>query len=108
MWNLKTKALVYRYTGWYFADEEENDYLQSDEFWKKMRKALKNKKNDMGPQSLQGLFIGMWQCEHGFHRPATFLKYKNPRWFFGFIAWWIDLYTVIKWDIQSCLRKKSK
>jgi len=106
MWNLKTKALVYKYTGWYFADKEENEYIQSDECWEKLFKIVKNKQNELDPQSAQGLLIGLWQSEHGFHRPASFLKYKRPRAFWRVVAWWVDLYTVIKWDIQSCLRKK--
>ena len=107
MWNLKTKGLVYKYTGWYFAAAEENEFLQSDEFWKKLKKHIKSPKGGLTAQDYQGLLIGLWQCEHGFHRPASFLKYNDPRFFWGFIAWWFDLYTVIKWDIQACLRKKS-
>lgn len=107
MLSLKSKALVYKYTGVFLAHKEENEYLQSKEFWKSLIKLMNGKDKDFAnPRNAQGLLIGLWQAKHGFARPASFLKYRNPRAFWKVVCWFVDLYTVIKWDIQSCLRKK--
>lgn len=108
MSSLKLKALIYKYTGWFFAYKEQSEFLESAKFWKQMRKALKNKKNDMGPQALQGLFIGMWQVEHGFYRPASFLRFKRPRVFWRIVSWWVILCIVIRWDIENLIKKLDK
>lgn len=65
---LKLKAKIYQWTGIYLAHLEENEYLQSKEFWKSFIKIIKNKKNDMSPSLVQGLLIGLWQSKHGFYR----------------------------------------
>lgn len=67
---LQIKAKIYYYTGIYLAHEEENDYLQSKEFWASMAKLLKGKDSDFqNPRNAQGLLIGLWQAKHGFARP---------------------------------------
>lgn len=103
---LKLKAIIYKYTGWYLADKEENEYLQSKECWKSILKFAKGKDKDFAnPRNAQSLLIGMWQAKHGFSRPATFLKYRKPRALWAVIGWFADLYKVIQWDIHTCLRK---
>lgn len=105
---LKLKSLLYRYTGVFLAYKEENEYVDSKEYWKQFMKIAKNPENDMSLRDIHGLMIGMWHCDHGFTRPATFLRYRRPRSFFRFICWFVDLYTIIKWDLESLYRKIFK
>lgn len=67
---LKLKAKIYYYTGIYLAHKEENEYLQSKEFWKGMAKLMSGKDEDFqNPRNAQGLLIGLWQAKHGLCRP---------------------------------------
>lgn len=76
---LKIKAFIYQKTGIYLAHKEELEYITSKEFWKGFTKILKNsKKNDLSPQNMQGILIGLWQCKHGFYRSRSF-KYKESK-----------------------------
>ena len=102
---LKFKSLIYKYTGLYLAETEENIYIQSDEFWKEWSKIIKNRKNDMSPRNVQGLLIGMWQAHHGFVRSYSRLSWKRPRFFWSFVGWFDILFKTIKWDLQSLVRK---
>ena len=68
---LKLKALIYRVTGIYLAHKEELEYITSEDACQRMELDLFNKDNDMLLYNLQGLYIGLWQAEHGFCR-----KYK--------------------------------
>lgn len=101
---LKIKAKIYKYTGLFLAHKEQLEFVTSKEFWKALLKGLKHKNNDMGLISMQGLLIGMWQHRNGFHRPSNLLRFKRPKWFFRTVAWFHDLYTVIKWDIQDLFK----
>lgn len=103
---IKLKALIYRYTGVYLAHKEENEYLTSKEYWKSLIKLLKSKDKDLRkPMNAQDLLIGIWQSDHGFHRPMSFISFKEPQWLFRPIAWFVDFYTVLKWDIMSFFRR---
>lgn len=73
---LKIKAFIYRYTGIYLAYKEELQYITSKEAWAEYKRMSKRKKLDLKERNLQGLLIGLWQAEHGFSRPASFLEYK--------------------------------
>ena len=78
---LKIKAFLYQKTGLYLAHKEELEYVTSKDFWKKFMKMLLHKDNDMRPRDIQGLLIGMWQCEHGFYRRikrSWFTKGSKP------------------------------
>lgn len=66
---LKLKAFIYQRTGLYLANKEELDYIISKEFWKAFTRIITKKKNDMRPEDVQGLLIGMWQVKHGLYRP---------------------------------------
>jgi hypothetical protein len=103
---LKLKSLFYKYTGIFLAHKEENEYIDSPEYWKQFAKYLNNSKlEDMSPRNVHGLMVGIWQCEHGFARPVSFLRYKNPKFLFKTLGWFVDLYTVVKWDIQLVYRR---
>ena len=109
---LKLKSKIYKYTGIYLADREENDYLKSDEFWKRFIKIIKSKNNDIGPRNVQGILIGMWQAHNGFARPYSFLRLRRPALLWRPIGWFCVLYKTIRWDLSSLRRslckKKSK
>lgn len=64
---LKIKAWIYRNTGIYLAHREENEYVESKQFWKVFRKLMKNNE-DLGPEAAYGILVGAWQSEHGFYR----------------------------------------
>lgn len=67
---LQLKAKIYYHTGIYLAHKEENDYLQSKEFWKSFAKLLNGKDEDFqNPRNAQGLLIGLWQAKNGLCRP---------------------------------------
>jgi len=80
---LKLKSFIYRQTGIYLAHREELAYINSEEFWKSFAKIIS--KEGMRPRDVQGLLIGLWQVDHGFHRPynrkneAKKLKKRNLR-----------------------------
>jgi hypothetical protein len=102
---LKLKSLIYKYTGVFLAHKEENEFLDSEEYWKAFLRMATHKENDMSPRNIHGLQIGMWQAARGFARPASFIKYKRPGFIFKPIGWFADLYTVIKWDLIYVYRR---
>ena len=106
--SLRLKSFIYKYTGLYLATQEELEYLTSKKFWDDFFRHYNHPDNDMRPEDIQGLLIGAWQCDRDYHfaRPMSFLRYNNPRWFWKLIAWFVDLYTVIKWDLKT-LRGKD-
>lgn len=107
---LKLKRLFYRYTGVYFGHKEENKYIDSKEYWDQFIKIAKNPKNDMSLRDIHGLMVGMWQTNNGFTRPSKWMRHwrKRPRFFFKFIFWFVDLYLVVKWDLEELYRKLRK
>ena len=91
---LKIKALIYYYTGIYLAHKEENEYLQSKEFWKSFAKLMNGKDKDFrNPQNAQGLLIGLWQAKHGLCRPWNI---------------WTSWQRRIKWRFKAWLMKRKK
>lgn len=91
---LKFKALVYWYTGIYLARKEENEYLQSKEFWKSLAKLLNGKDKDFqNPRNAQGLLLGLWQAKHGFARPRSL---------------WESYFRRMQWRIKACLMKQNQ
>jgi hypothetical protein len=105
---LKLKARIFWYFGIFLADREENDYLQSKEFWESFFKIYSDPDNDMDVQDIQGLLLGLWEANYGFARPMSVLRCKHPRVIFSVIAWFVDFFTVIKCDIRDFTRKISE
>ena len=66
---LKLKSLIYRQTGIYLAHREELEYITSKECWQQFAKMYRNGDGSLLPRGIQGLLIGLWQVDHGFHRP---------------------------------------
>ena len=90
---LKLKAKIYWYTGIYLAHKEENEYLQSKEFWKGMAKLMNGKDSDFqNPRNAQGLLIGLWQAKHGLCRPWSL---------------WDSYVRRAKWRVKAWLTKKK-
>jgi hypothetical protein len=69
---LKLKSLIYRAGGPYLADKEELEYITSEAACNRIEEALADPVNDMSLHDLQGLIIGLWQCEHKFYRRMKF------------------------------------
>lgn len=91
---LKIKAKIYYYTGIYLAHKEENDYLQSKEFWKGMAKLMSgNDKDFQNPRNAQGLLIGLWQAKHGLCRPWSL---------------WDSYLRRMKWRVKAWMIKHRK
>jgi hypothetical protein len=106
---LKIKAIIYRYTGIYLAETEENVYIQSKEFWKEWSERMAHPENDMRPRDIQGLMIGMWQARYGFVRHMSrlyFRSYKYRR-FWNFLAWFEVFFTSLKWDLKRLFRRNK-
>lgn len=97
---LKLKSLFYRYTGVYLADKEEAEYIRSGEAQQYIHTLASHPENELTIEEATDLTIGMWQADEGFHRPMSFLRYKNPRFIFRILGWFEELYKTIKWDLQ--------
>jgi hypothetical protein len=105
---LKIKAIIYKYTGIFLAHKEENEFMQSKEFWKNFNKIINHAENDMSATEVQGLLIGSWQFQHGFYRPLLSLRYKKPAIVFIPLAAIATLFKVIKWDLQKLIPSKKE
>jgi len=96
---LKIKAFIYRYTGIFLAQKEQDAHIQNQEVMTQIIKWTKNPKMEMNLKDATGLAIGLWQTKHGFYRPISFLRYNKPAWFWKPIAWIIVLYKTLKFDL---------
>ncbi len=102
---MKLKAIIYRYTGVFLANQEQLEYLESEEFWAQFVKLCKSKTRGSF-RDTQGLLIGLWQADRGFARPYSwFNRFRKPRWFWSAINWIATLGIVVKWDVQWVWRK---
>jgi hypothetical protein len=104
---LKIKSIIYKYTGIYLAETEENIYLQSEEFWEEFNQNKKHYRKSLGSRNLQGLMIGMWQSHHGFVRPFSFLMCRKPKFFWTFVAWFDTLFKTLRWDFERLFRRRK-
>ena len=106
---LRVKAIIYRYTGIYLAETEENVYIQSKEFWKEWSRQFSHPENDMHPRNIQGLMIGMWQANHGFTRPMSRLSFRSYKYrkLWNFLAWFEMFFTTLKWDIENLFKRNK-
>lgn len=102
---LKTKAAIYRYTGLYLAEHERNEYINSPECKQYVTRMLSHPENDLTLDNANGLATGLWECDNGFARPICFLRYNRPAIVFKPIGWVMELYTVLRWDIQDWYNK---
>ncbi len=93
---LTTKAKIYRYTGWYLAEKEELEYINSQEAINYINKLASEPDNDLTIDEATGLVIGLWQSEYGFCRPMNFIRYQRPGFIFRPIAWVQDFITAVR------------
>lgn len=97
---LKLKGKIYQYFGINLACKEENDYLTSDEFWKefnriqKKQNKLKNNRDKLSNQTIQGILLGRWESEHGFYTFFVWGRFKRIRNFFKTLSF--DLKRLLK------------
>lgn len=69
---LKIKALIYDWTGIYLAHREENDYCDSEAYWKQYNETMSAYSDDpISPRALHGLLVGSWQAKHRFVRKSN-------------------------------------
>lgn len=73
---LKLKSLIYRFTGLYLAQAEENEYMASVEAYKKVR-GLNKKDVGLPLNSARKLVIGLWQADNRFVREYQKNAYIN-------------------------------
>lgn len=106
------KAALYRYTGWYTAQKEEDQFMQSLGAQRDVERIF-TKALDWGIESREeavGIVIGSWQAEHGFCRPAVFVLNMgiglNP--VLKTVHWSLVLYTALKWDLARAWWKLSR
>jgi hypothetical protein len=109
---LKLKSHIYRYTGIYLAHKEENEYLQSKDFWNEFHKMKNHPKNDMDDENIQGLLVGLWQCgkNHNFTRPMVMwhwsFRFKYPL-LYPVAKFFADIHAglkALKCDIESLFK----
>jgi len=67
---LSIKAFIYRKTGIYLAHREELEYTESEDFWKTVKRTMRNNKS-LGFRTVYSLGVGVWQAKHGFTRSFT-------------------------------------
>lgn len=105
----RLKVKIYHYTGIYLFHREELEYLTSKKFWKDFPKQLKHMK-DMSPRDVQGLMIGLWQCELNLARPLVHWSYKVHGTPLYPIAKFLEnihcALRQLKWDILKAFRVK--
>lgn len=69
---LKIKSFIYNLTGIYLAHREENDYCDSEAYWKQYNETVAVYSDDpLSPRALHGLLVGHWQAKHGFCLRST-------------------------------------
>lgn len=74
---LKIKAFIYRLTGIYLAQKEEDAYLRSTEALEVLERYKKAPELcDMELETHKSLLIGLWQAEHGFYLPFNYKRFK--------------------------------
>ena len=98
------KAHAYRYLGVYLATTEENDYIQSKEFWSDFLNHINHPENDMEPIDIQGLLIGLWQAERGYCRIATRYFLKSPRLIFCLLDLVACFWATLVSDLRQLFR----
>jgi hypothetical protein len=85
---LTTKAKIYQWTGIFLARAEERAYLDLPSTHAKILEWAADPTMDMDYKDAYGLAKGGWQCDHGFHRPLSLLRFNSPYWFWrpvGFV-----------------------
>jgi len=96
------KSKVYRYTGVYLADKEEQEFMQTLGAQRDVERIF-TKALEWGIESrdeAEGIVIGSWQCEHGFTRPVVTafnfgVDCSRPE---KVLHWFMVLYSAVSWD----------
>lgn len=101
MLSLKIKSRIYRYTGLFLADKEQEAYLASDLCQKSIKQLCSYPENGLNESDAREIVIGMWQANVGFYRPMSMLRFKTPLWFFRPLAYVIESFKAIKYDIYG-------
>lgn len=97
---LKYKALFYRYTGIYLAEKEENAYMRSKAGLRDINqwaRALENQEN------ARSIALGTWQCDNGFTRPISRLRYVDNNKIINFFAEVHESLLAMKYDLRKLL-----
>ncbi len=97
--NLKTKGLIYRLSGVYLAKKEESEYIASKKAQDYIAYISGIPENELTVEDATGLVIGLWQAEGKFHRPMSFIRFYRPSLFFRPLAWLIDCYRAIIYEL---------
>lgn len=102
---LKLKSTLHRYTGIYLAHSELDEYLARPEVQQRIQTMQLFGDEPIDPELNKIILRKLWEADHGFTRPLSFLYFKRPRKFWAVIAWFVDFGTVLKWDLQRLIRK---
>lgn len=98
----KIKILLYRYTGVYCLYKEENEYIDSPEYWFKFSNFKESE--DMSNRNIHGLIIGIWQSHLGVTRPCL-IQYLGSNGFMRFLGYFHTNLTAIWWDITDYVKR---
>ena len=88
---LRTKAKIYQWTGIFLARAEERAHLELPSTHAQILAWANDPEMDMDYKDAAGLARGSWQCDHGFHRPLSLLRFKDPSWFWRPVGWLQEL-----------------
>lgn len=103
--NLRTKALIYKYTHIYLATAEEKQHLAREMTLARAKRMAAEHGETI--DTALAVECGMWQAQHGFVRPLSLLRFGRPYWLFDTLAWFHELYLVLKYDLKT-LKKRVK
>lgn len=72
---ISMKARVYRYTGIYLAEKDEERYVKSQQYWNDYKNIKITYKRMYTPNEYKELLLNAWNFDNGFIRPLT--KYEK-------------------------------
>lgn len=96
---LKVKSHIYRYTGIFLAQKEQDAYLATQE---------------ITTENGRSLLTGMWQAKNGFARPMVtwhwMVRFSHPRIYpvAKFLASIHAGLRCLRWDLSDVFRKMKK
>jgi hypothetical protein len=106
---LTLKSIVYKYTGIYLAQKEEDAYLQSSEANLEYNMYAKyDGVKRLGHKTIKGIMIGGWQAHNGFCRPLSFVCFGSDYKIGRLVNNLCTLGLVLKWDFIFLKRRLWK
>jgi hypothetical protein len=100
---LKFKSAVYRYTGIFLAQKEEDAYIKSD-LGKQEIEEIESYPDEDGILDGESFARAMWQARNGFYKYITSFWLKEPQWFYAPINVILVFFITLKHDLKNLWR----